>query len=164
MAQERFWKELYQLKLHLNYVEMHLSESEKNDRNIKIFMALASSASIGAWVIWKELSILWAAIIALSQVISAISPHLPFKERLKSYSAILHELEEVFIQAESRWPDIASGRLSEDEINKARTAVRLQKHKILKKHLSSNVIPDDKDKAEKAEALALDYFSTFYPQ
>lgn len=164
MAQERFWKELYQLKLHINYVEMHLCEAEKRDRCIKIFMALASSASIGAWVIWKDLSILWAAIIALSQVISAISPHLPFKERLKSYSAVLHELEEVFIQAESKWPEIASGKLNEEEINKARTTVRLQKHKILKKHLPSNVVPDDKDKAEKAETLALTYFSTFYPE
>jgi hypothetical protein len=44
-----------------------------------------------------------------------------------------------------------------------RTAIRLQKHKLLKKHLPSTVIPDDKSKANRAEALALNYFSTFYP-
>ena len=163
MAQERFWKELYQLKVHVNYVEAHINEAEKYNRIIKIFMAVASSASIGAWVIWKDLSILWASIIATSQVVSAVSPHLPFKERLKAYSSVLHELEELFIQAESKWHDIAAGRMDEEEINKSRTNLRLQKHKILKKHLSTSVIPDSREKAEKAEKLALNYFSTFYP-
>lgn len=163
MAQERYWKELYLLKVHINYVEAHLLDAEVYDRRIKMFMAIVSSSSIGAWAIWKELSFLWAAIIAISQVIAAISPHLPFKERLKTYSSILHELEEIFIQMEAKWHDIASGKCDEDEINKARTNLRLQKHKLLKKHLSGSVIPDDTKKAEKAEALALEYFSTFYP-
>lgn len=163
MAQERYWKELYQLKVHINYVEALLCEAEKRDRAIKIFMAVASSASIGAWVIWKDLSILWAAIIASSQVIAAISPHLPYRERLKNYSAVLHELEEIFIQAESNWHEISSGKLSEEEINKARTNVRLQKHKILKKHLPNSVVPDDEVKANRAEELALNYFANFYP-
>lgn len=163
MAQERYWKELYQLKVHINYVEAHIHDAEMYDRRIKMFMAVASSASIGAWAIWKDLAFLWAAIIALSQVIAAISPHLPFKDRLRTYSSMLHELEEVFIQAEAKWNDIASGKYDEDEINKARTNLRLQKHKLLKKHLPSSVIPDDTQKADKSEALALNYFSTFYP-
>lgn len=163
MAQERFWKELYQLKFHINYVESYIHEAEWRDRAIKIFMATTSSASIGAWVIWNDLSFLWASIIALSQVLAAISPHLPFKERLKTYSSLLHELEEVFIFAESKWYEVSSGKLDEYDINKARTNIQLQKHKLLKKHLPSSVIPDNKEKAEKAEALALNYFSTFYP-
>ena len=163
MAQERYWKELYQLKVHINYVEAHIHEAEKYDRHIKIFMAVASSASIGAWAIWRELSFLWGGIIALSQVLAAISPHLPYKTRLKTYSSVLHELEELFIQSEAKWHDIALDKHDENEINKARTSLRLQKHKILKKHLPTSVIPDDTEKAGKAEELALNYFSTFYP-
>ena len=163
MAQERYWKELYQLKVHINYVEAHIHEAEKYDRHIKIFMAVASSASIGAWAIWRELSFLWGGVIALSQVLAAISPHLPYKTRLKTYSSVLHELEELFIQSEAKWHDIALGKHDENEINKARTNLRLQKHKILKKHLPSSVIPDNEEKAGKAEELALNYFSTFYP-
>ncbi|WP_081488667.1 hypothetical protein [Cupriavidus basilensis] len=163
MAQERFWKELYQLKVHINYLEAYINDAERCDRAIKIFMAIASSASIGAWVIWKDFSVLWASIIAASQVVSAVAPHLPFKHRLNAYSSVLHEFEELFIQAESKWPEIAAGKLSDEEINKARTNIRLQKHKILKKYLSSSVIPESKEKSGKAESLALDYFSTFYP-
>ncbi len=155
MAQERYWKELYQLKVHINYVEAHIHEAEKYDRHIKIFMAVASSASIGAWAIWRELSFLWGGIIALSQVLAAISPHLPYKTRLKTYSSVLHELEELFIQSEAKWHDIALGKHDENEINKARTSLRLQKHKILKNHLPTIVIPDDTAKAGKAKTLAL---------
>lgn len=163
MAQARFWKELFQLKVHVNYVEAFLCETEKRDRVIKIFMAITSSASIGAWVIWKELGMLWGSIIALSQVIAAISPHLPYRERLKSYSSLLHDFEEIFIHSESKWHDIASGKYSEEEINKTRTNLRLLKQKALKKHMPNSVIPDDPIKAKKAEDLALGYFATFYP-
>lgn len=163
MAQERYWKELYQLKVHINYVETYIHDAEKRDRHIKIFMAVTSSASIGAWAIWRDLSFLWGAIIALSQVLAAISPYLPYKMRIKTYSSVLHELEDLFIQSEAKWHDIALGKYDEDEINKARTNLRVLKHKILKKHLPSSVIPDDEKKAVKAEELALNYFSTFYP-
>lgn len=163
MAQERFWKELFQLKVHLYYVEAHIHEAEKYDRHMKMFMAVSSSASIGAWVIWKDLSLLWATIIAISQVVAAISPHLPFRERLNKYSPMLHEFEEIFIQAEAKWHDVALGKYDEDEINKARTNLRLQKQKILKKYLASTVIPNDSEKADTAEKLASSYFSTFYP-
>lgn len=163
MAQERYWKELYQLKVHINYIEAHILEAETHDRHIKIFMAITSSASIGAWAIWRELSFVWGGIIALSQVLAAINPHLPHKTRLKTYSSMLHELEELFIMSEAKWHDIALGKNEESEINRARTHLRLQKQKILKKHLPSSVIPDDAKKADKAEGLALDYFSAFYP-
>jgi hypothetical protein len=122
-----------------------------------------ANASIGAWVIWRELGMVWGSIIALSQIIAAISPHLPYRERLKNYSSMLHDFEEIFIQSESKWHDISAGKFSEEEINKARKNLRLLKQKSLKKHMSNSVIPDDSAKATKAEDLAHCYFATFYP-
>ncbi len=40
-------------------------------------------SSIAAWEIWQEYQMVWAVIIALSQVITAIKPFLPFRQRLK---------------------------------------------------------------------------------
>ncbi len=163
MAQERYWKELFQLKVHINYIEAHIYDAEKYDRYIKICMSVASSASIGAWVIWKELSFIWAAIIAVSQVIAAVSPHLPFKVRLKTYPQMLHEFEGLFIQAEAKWNDIALGNYTDNDINYARTDLQRKRLAILSKYISGSIIPEDEKKADKAEELALDYFSTFYP-
>jgi len=48
-------------------------------------------------VIWKDFSSVWAGIIAFSQVVSAVSLYLPYKNQIKAYSSLLHELEELMI-------------------------------------------------------------------
>lgn len=59
MVQEQYWKEIYQLKTHINFIELQLEKSENIDRGLNILLAIASSSSIGAWVIWTHLSWLW---------------------------------------------------------------------------------------------------------
>jgi hypothetical protein len=162
MVQEQYWKEIYQLKTHIGFIELQLEKAERIERVLKIILAITSSSSIGAWVIWNNLSWLWAAIIAFSQVVTAINPYLPFKSRLKSYSSLLHELEELMIQAEFNWLAIAEGKLSKTEINKARFEIRSAKQKSLKKHIQTT-IPSDNKLHEKAEKCANDYLANFYP-
>ncbi len=128
-----------------------------------MLLAITSSASIGAWVIWRELSIVWAGVIAASHVVTAISPHLPFKERRVAFASMLHELEALFIQTELKWQEVASGEMGEGEINKARSLICTQKQAILKKHIPSSVIPNDIEINSSAEVLAASYFSNFYP-
>ena len=162
MSQERYWKEMYQLKVHINYLETFILEAENIDRLIKIFSAIASSASIGAWVIWQDYSFVWATIIAVSQVVSAVKPYLPFQDRRNKYSALLHDFEDLFIRMEAQWFEIASGKLDAGEINNARTKIRLQKQKLLKKYLPTSIVPDSPEKLVKAEGISQDYFSNFY--
>lgn len=162
MTQEQYWKELYQLKVHINYVENLLESSEAIDRMLKIILAVTASTSIGAWAIWQQFSWLWATIIALSQVVAAINPFLPYKERIKNYSTLLHELEEILIQAEFKWHSIAEGELTESEINQARFEVRTQKLKSLRKNLQGTTIPRNEKVRITAESTAREYFETFY--
>ena len=162
MAQEQYWKELYQLKTHIAFIERQLEKSEDIDRALKIILAIASSASIGAWAIWSQFSWAWASIIAFSQVISAISPFLPYKSRIKAYSLLLNELEEIMIQAEFKWHSISEGELTATEINKARFEIRSSKQRSLKKHIQTTIPAVSKLHAE-AEASAQDYLNNFYP-
>lgn len=159
--QSRYWAEMYQLKVHLNYMESLLEKDEKCDRYIKIFMAIASSGSIAGWVIWKDLSFLWGLVIAISQVLNAILPFLPYKERIKCYRLFLNDLEEIFIYAELKWFDISSGKLSEEEIHKLWIEIKSKKHKSLVKN-NIVIIPDNSDLSEKAEDNAIQYFSNLY--
>jgi hypothetical protein len=162
MVQEQYWKELFQLKLHVGYIELLLEGSEWVDRIIKIVLAVTSSASIAAWAVWQEHALVWAFIIAISQVLTAVNPFLPYRDRIKAYSALSHELEEILIQAEFKWHSIASGNLTEEEINQARFEVRSQKQKSLKKHTGSSTIPFKEKLHKKADSNARVYFSTFY--
>lgn len=162
MVQEQYWKELHQLKTHIGFIELLLEKSEGIDRALKIALAIASSSSIGAWVIWNHLSWVWAGIIAFSQVVSALNPFLPYKNRIKAYSSLLHELEELMIQAEFKWHAIAEGQLTATEINKARFEVRSTKQKSLKKHIQTT-IPTNTKLHAKAEEAASQYLANFYP-
>ncbi|MCY1287666.1 hypothetical protein D9M70_366660 [compost metagenome] len=162
MTQEQYWKELYQLKTHICYIEQLLEEADRTDRAVKIILAITSSYSIGAWAIWQELSWLWAGIIAASQVLSAISPFLPYKERIKSYSPLLADLEQIMIQAEFKWHSIAQGEITAAEVNKHRFEIRSLKQKSLKKNLNSTTIPTKERKRLIAEENAREYLNTFY--
>lgn len=161
MVQKQYWKELYQLKTHINFIERQLEKAVSIDRFIKIVLAIASCSSIGAWVIWNQFSWLWASIIAFSQVISAVDQFLPYKSRIKEYTSLLHELEELMIQAEFKWHAIAEGGLTATEINKARFEIRTAKQKSLKKHIPTT-IPTDSKLHKQAEAAATEYLNNFY--
>lgn len=161
MVQSQYWKEIYQLKVHIAFIELLLERSERIDRGLKMFLAIASSSSIGAWVIWKQFSWVWATIIACSQVVSAIIQYLPYRHRIKTYSSLLNELEEIMIQAEFKWHAIADGQMTEAEINKSRFSVRANKQKALKKHIHTT-IPVNEKLQGKAEQSAIAYFNTFY--
>jgi hypothetical protein len=163
MIQDQYWKEIFQLKTHINYIELLLEKAEKRDRILMIFLAVTSSSSIGAWAIWQELSWLWASIIATSQVVAAIKPYLPYKARIKAYSALLTELEELMVQAEFKWHSISEGELTASEINKARFDIKNNKQKYLKKHIQTT-IPSNNKLHEEAESNARDYLNSFYLQ
>jgi hypothetical protein len=162
MVQEQYWREIYQLKTHVAYIELLLERSEKIDRRLKMFLAIASSGSIGSWVVWSHHSWVWASIIAGSHVITAVNQYLPYQGRIKAYSALINELEELMLQAEFNWHSIAQGELSETEINEARFEIRGHKQKALKKHVSTTIPTDIKLHSE-AETIANDYLATFYP-
>lgn len=164
MAQERFWKEFHQLKVQVIYVQELLLEAERNERLAKMVIAITSSASIGAWVVWKEWALLWGAIIAGSQVLSAIHPHLPYKERLKTYSSVLRDLEMLFIDAEHKWQTVADGSMSIQQINSERTLLHKKKSAILNKYMPNSIFPSNPKIADRAESEAANYLSYYYPQ
>lgn len=163
MPQQRYWTELSHLKAQVLYVEGLCADVGKWDQRTKVFTALTSSVSIGSWLIWKEYSFIWAGVIAMSQVVSAVSPALAFNEKRKNYSSLAHDLETLFNQAEAKWYEIAMGRVTVEKINQERTLLRQARTKVTKKYFPSQMIPRKVKILEQAEIDALAYFSSFYP-
>lgn len=163
MVQERFWKEFHQLKVQVIYVQELLRVAERNERLLKIVTAITSSTSIAAWIIWKEWAQVWGGIIAGSQVLSAVYPQLPYKERLRTYSAMLQDLEKLMIDVEHKWQGVADGSMTTSQINRERTQLQTKKDAILNKHMPRGVFPSNPKIAKLAEIEATNYFSNFYP-
>lgn len=160
--QDRYWRELYQLRVHTNYLELYMEESEFLNKSVNIFLAVTSSSSICGWAIWNKYSFVWAVIIAASQLVSAIKQFLPYQTRLKAICGILNEFNELLTSYEMKWFDVAEGNLTDDEINKLQYEIRSTKTKALQKHLGTTVLPAKGRLFRKAKELADTYITNFY--
>ena len=115
--QEKYWNYMVQIKAWTFYLDIYAEDSYKWDRRINIYGAIASSSSIAAWTIWRNWSFIWAAIIAISQVLTAIKQYLPFGRRLKYLQPFIEDMKLLYLKMEYDWYKVAAGELSETEIN-----------------------------------------------
>ncbi|KJF93834.1 hypothetical protein CTN03_03555 [Photobacterium angustum] len=162
MYQERFWRELDQLKVHVYYLERYLEKTVSIDRNINMFLALTSNASIAGWVIWQEYSFFWGTAIAISQAINAIKTFLPYSKRLKSLQGLTNDLESLFLSMESKWFDVSEGALTEEQIHKLHMGYKEKRRQLIQKYLGTTPLPENKKMMDKAKKSAQCYFQNFY--
>jgi len=162
MYQGQYWTEMVEIRAQQNYLVLYQLSSERWELGIKIFLALMSSGAIGAWAIWREYSALWAGLIALSQVISAVYVFLPFKARIKPLSAAALEMGALADKAERNWFEVSEGLLTDKQVSDAKHGLKEQKRKIINDKFGSMVIPVKKGRMNEASLQAADYFTAHY--
>ena len=164
MYQNQYWVELQNLKTHAYYLEFYQLRCERIELFISIILAITSSASIGAWAIWKEAAIVWGAVIALSQVLSVVYRYLPFKSRIKPLGIACVELSILADDAESGWYAVSEGLLSEEEINERRFKIRKAKSAVMKSAFIGISLPENKKLLDMAGKKMEIYFNNHYPR
>lgn len=162
--QNQYWRELDQLKVHSLYLGEYLQSTTKIDRGINMFLAVTSSSSICGWAIFKEFAFFWGAIIALSQLLNAVKPHLPYSKRLKSLHGITNEMDALCIAMETKWFDVSEGKLEIEEIHKLRMSIKKKKREISHKYLTTNPLPKNDKFMKTAVFMAATYFNNFYTE
>lgn len=158
VVQEKYWYYMVQIKAWILYLDIYAEKSYKWDRRINVFGAIASSSSIAAWAIWKELSYVWAFIIAVSQVLSAIKEYFPFGRRLKVLRPFIEEMKILYIKIEYEWFKVAEGVLTEEEINTALYNYKKEFANIESKYLKEEVLLENSDYMDEADKKATKYF------
>lgn len=162
MYQEQYWHEMVGLRAHQTYLTLYQLSSERWDLGFKIFLALMSSGAIGAWAVWQDYSKLWASLVALSQVISAVSQFMPFKARIKAMGPACAKMAVLADRAERDWFKVSEGELTNREINKARHDLKELKRKIMSDSFGNMVLPIRKRRMENASQQTTEYFSAHY--
>ncbi len=163
MYQAQYWTEMQELRTHAYYLELYQLSSERKELGISIFIAVTSSASIGAWAIWKEAAMVWGGIIAASQVLSVVYKFLPFKGRIKPLGAASIELFSLADKAEEGWYDVSEGELNGKDVHNKRIEIRRKKSAIMKSAFPGGTIPVNQKLMDKAEAKMVAYFNNYYP-
>jgi hypothetical protein len=109
------WSLLCNCKYKSYYIGHLVTKFQKYDRNINIFLAIASSGSIAAWAVWSIYPWVWGLIIAISQVLSVIKPYIPFFKYVKELNLKLIRIENLNIEIEKLWYKIQRNKISEDD-------------------------------------------------
>jgi len=156
--QEAYFKFMTQSREHVFYVSEHIAIADRWNTRINMFMAIASSSSIAAWVIWQKLSWIWASVIAGSHVVGAIRDHLPFKRRLSALHPLRNELERLSIEVEKEWYSVANGELTEEEIHLKTMQFKGRKAAFEEEHMGNIVLPESRRLIRKASDRNCIYF------
>lgn len=151
-AQRRYWQEFADLKRDALYISFYHAKDEKIDRYLNIISAVASSSSIGGWVIWQKVALFWASVIAISQVLSAVKEYLPYKARLKGLSTLGHDLSALALSAENDWFKISHGMLTEKEVHDLYINLKEKIQHAVKNSFPNSSLPEVKSLLEKAES------------
>lgn len=160
--QERFWREMDQLKIHSIYIDLYYEKTVSIDRLINITLALSSSGAVAGWAVWKEFSITWSIIVAGSQVLNAIRSHLPYSRRMRSLNLLATELDAIFLAMESNWFNISEGNIGDDAVNKLHMKFKEQLKSTVHRTVGTIDIPHNESLAIKANEIAALYFQNFW--
>jgi hypothetical protein len=160
--QQRYWTEVVQLKAQAYYLDAYYLDSERKDGALKIFLAITSSSSIGAWIIWRHLGFVWAAVVACSLVGNAIRQYLPWEKRAAAVRDLGREIADILLLAEKRWYAVATGQLTESEIHEATMELKRRRNDAEYRHLTGHPLPDNAGHQKDAEERTVTYFQTHY--
>lgn len=111
---ENIWNLLCDLKFKGFILGYLVDKNQKRDRNINIFLAIASSTSIAAWAIWQKYPFLWSGIIATSQILTVIKPYIPYFKYAQELNKKSLTIDNINIEIEKLWFYLQSNKISED--------------------------------------------------
>lgn len=157
--QEKYWKYMVQIKAWIFYLDVYTEDSYRWDRIINIVLAIASSSSIAVWAIWQKYSFIWSIIIAISQVLTTIKGFLPYSKRLKMLVPFMEDLKFLYNKIEYNWFKVASGDLSEDEINELLYSFKDEFANIENKNLKEETLLEKDNFREIADRKNDAYFA-----
>jgi hypothetical protein len=108
------WNQMQNSKFKEFYIDLLLEKYQKRERTINIFLLLVTSSSISAWAIWQRpyLAWLWAAIIALSQIISLIKPYLNYAKYAKELNEKHFLIQTLNVEYEKLWVSFKFEKIS----------------------------------------------------
>ncbi len=153
---------MVQLKVDSYYTGTYVADAEFKDNSLTMFGAIMATTSVSTWAIWQKFDIIWAILVAASQVLAATKQYLPYKKRIAPMRAVSYLYEEIFLEAESMWYDISQGNKTESEINQLMTELKGKQLKAWKKSIGDVTIPHRPKIRERADKLTAEYFTQAY--
>lgn len=112
---DEIWNSLVDAQFKGYCLSTLLYDFQKRNKILDIILAIASSGSIAAWTIWQNVPMVWGAIIAISQVITAIKPFFPYNKYIKVVNRKSYECDLLNLDFERLWYETEHQEISDKE-------------------------------------------------
>lgn len=124
---------------------------------------LTSAATISSWAIWGSLSLVWAVLIASSQVFTVLRPMLKSSARLSAAKYLIPEMTRLLDNLADTWDEMNYVRdFPKDELFNVIHHYRHLYTEICEKYASSELFPEKVKLHKAAQEDANIYFSVHY--
>lgn len=98
-----YWYLLEDTKYHERYCYYQLKQTTKIVSVLNFFQAFVSCGSVSAWALWDKLDFLWAILIAISQLLTALKSHISFYKRKENLQKAYIQLLDLYQNIEQDW-------------------------------------------------------------
>jgi hypothetical protein len=159
--QQLYWSNMVALGVATDYARRCRNHWGRWVARTGTVRAIASCGSIAAWAVWKQHVIIWAAIIALAQVIDALKEVFPITKNHRAASEYVNQLESLFIDAQLEWESVFDGRYTDDEINSRKGKLMKLRQEAEKKRFPDG-LPDRPTDLQAAKTATAVYFKETY--
>ncbi|HEY1934375.1 MAG TPA: hypothetical protein VGG99_20390 [Acetobacteraceae bacterium] len=126
--QDLYLTEGFQLMVAREYMRRYRAVLARRVTWFGALRAVVSSTAIGAWAVWRSYPMVWAAIIAASQVAAALQNVFPFTSRHKAANDLVVSLEALLIEALYEAETVYTGQFTEAEITERRRKLMRLRH------------------------------------
>jgi hypothetical protein len=132
----KIWYGLNDSKTNEILASLTVKKYQKWDLFTNICLLSISFSSIATWAIWKEMSILWAIIIGLSQIFTLGKPYFLFSKYIRVFSEKSILWQQYSLDLEKLWHKINNGQIEDSEASNIFFDLK-------QKSLSFDQIPED---------------------
>jgi hypothetical protein len=160
--QDLYLTELLQLMVACEYMRRYQAVLARRVMWFGALRAIASSSAIGAWAVWHAYPMVWAGIIAGSQVADALRGVFPFTARQKAANDLLMGLEWLLIDALHEAEGVYGGRFTAEETTERRRKLMRLRHDAEVRHFPAGKLPERIDLLELADAAAASRFDSIF--
>ena len=161
----KYWAMYYNFVKIKHYFQICKKEASIIDRTLSIGTAVVSSASIASWLIWQDLTVVWAVILGLSTIVSIIKLYLPYEKRVSAISYLLPELKNLINEVEHYYNSMIyldDNSANNIEINKNINTFKQAYTKLENKFIDDAIFPHSERIDRKSDKRATAEMTTNY--
>lgn len=102
-ARESFWYSYCEMLYRTYYLKEYKLKIADRDRCVSWFVALATSASVAAWLVWQRYPALWSAIAIIVQFIGVIYPTLNYSKKEYALNLMIQDTQRIADEMAREW-------------------------------------------------------------